>query len=137
MNNKIVEQYLGNFALINTQGMAAFAREQSKLLSPALVAVCTDYRGTLVQHGIDGYFRGLELWSKHFQSNHQSRKEFLDDTPTHVLVRVLNRLGLVVPVNGRTVSEEDQHEWLEEFEVGPDGLISMVRVSVTLKEQRP
>jgi hypothetical protein len=136
MKNKTVEKYLGNFSLISSQGMEAFTREQSKLLSPSLVAVCTDYRGTLVELGIDGYFRGLELWSKHFQSNHQSRKEFLDDTTTHVLVRVLNRLGLVVPVNGRTVSEEDQHDWLEEFEVGPDGLISKVCVSVTLNEPR-
>jgi hypothetical protein len=53
-----------------------------------------------------------------------------------VLVRVLNRLGLVVPVNGRTVSDEHQHDWLEEFEVGPDGLISKVCVSVTLNDPR-
>lgn len=137
MNNKVVEKYLNNFSLINSQGMEAFSREQSKLLSPALVASCTDYRCTLTEHGIDGYFRGLKEWSKHFQSNHQSRYEFLEDTPNHVSVRVLNRLGLVVPVNGRTVSEEDEHEWMEEFEVGPDGFITKVHVSVILKERRP
>ena len=134
MKNKVVEKYLNNFSLINTQGMEAFAREQSKLLSPDLVASCMDYRGMLREHGIDGYFRALTDWSKHFQSNHQSRKEFLEDTPTRVSVRVLNRLGLVKPVNGRTVSEEDEHDWTEEFEVGPNGLITEVHVSVLLKE---
>jgi hypothetical protein len=134
MKNKVVESYLNNFSLINTQGMEAFARAQSKLLSPDLVAICTDYRGTLTEQGIDGYFHGLAEWSKHFQSNHQSCKEFLEDTPTRVSVRVLNRLGLVVPVNGKTVSEEDEHEWTEEFEVGPDGLITKVYVTVHLKE---
>jgi predicted transcriptional regulator len=136
VNNKVVETYVNNFSLINSHGMEAFIREQSKLLSPALVAVCTDYRGTLTEHGIDGYFRGLEEWSKHFQSNHRSRYEFLEDTPTHVSMRVLNRLGLVAPVNGRTVSEEDEHDWTEEFEVGLDGLIRKVNVIVILKERR-
>jgi|SRR6516164_3080945 hypothetical protein len=137
MKNKVVEKYLNNFALINTQGMDAFVREQSKLLSPRLVAVSTDYRGTLVEYGIEGYFRALNEWSKHFRSNHQSPKQYLVDTPWRVFVRVLNRLGLVVPVNGRTVSEKDEHDWTEEFEVGPDGLIARVHVSVLLKEQRP
>jgi hypothetical protein len=54
-----------------------------------------------------------------------------------VSVHVLNRLGLVVPVNGRSVSEENEHEWTEEFEVGPDGLITKVNVTVNLKESRP
>ena len=53
-----------------------------------------------------------------------------------VSVRVLNRLGLVIPVNGRTVSEENEHEWTEEFEVGSDGLITKVHVAVHLKEPR-
>ena len=136
MTNKVVEKYLNNFSLINTQGLEAFAREQSKLLSPDLVATTADYRGTLTKHGIDGFFRGLAEWSKHFQSNHQSRKEFLEDTPVRVSVRVLNRLGLVIPVNGRTVSEENEHEWTEEFEVGSDGLITKVHVAVHLKEPR-
>ena len=135
VKNKVVERYLNNFALINTDGMEAFAREQSKLLSPSLMASTTDYRGTLTQHGIEGFFRGLEEWSKHFRSNHQSRREFLEDTPTRVSVRVLNRLGLATPVNGRTVSEEDEHEWTEEFEVGLDGLIKKIQVSVILKER--
>jgi len=133
MKNKVVEKYLNNFALINTQGMEAFAREQSKLLSPSLLASTTDYRGTRTEHGIGGFFHGLEEWSRHFRSNHHSRKEFLEDTPTHVSLRVLNRLGLVVPVNGRTISEEDEHEWTEEFEVSADGLITKVHVSVILK----
>lgn len=135
MENKVVEKYLNNFQLINTQGMEAFVREQSKLLSPNLVARTTDYRGTLTEHGLEGYFRGLEEWSRHFQSNHQSRKQFLRDTPTHVVVRVLNRLGLVAPVNGRTVSEEGEHAWTEEFEVGPDGLIKKLHVSVILNDR--
>ena|SRR3974390_1983137 len=134
MNNKVVEKYFSNFALIDTKGMDVFAREQSKLLSPNLIASTTDYRGTLTEHGIGGFFRGLEEWSKHFQSNHHSRKEFLEDTPTHVSVRVVNWLGLVVPVNGRTVSKENEHEWTEEFEVGPDGLITKIRVGVMLKD---
>jgi len=133
MKNMIVEKYLNNFALINTEGMEAFAREQSKLLSPNLVASTTDYRGTVAEHGIAGFFRGLEEWSKHFRSNHRSRKEFLEDSPERVSVRVLNRLGLVIPVNGRTVSEENEHEWTEEFAVGPDGLIKRIHVSVILK----
>lgn len=133
MTNKVVEKYLNNFSLINTQGMEVFAREQSKLLSPGLVSMTTDYRGTLTEHGVDGFFHGLAEWSKHFQSNHQSHKEFLDDTPTHVLVRVLNRIGLVVPVHGKTVSEEDDHEWTEEFTVGLDGLIKKAHVTILLK----
>jgi len=40
MKNKVVEKYLNNFSLINTQRMEAFVREQSKLLSPNLVAIC-------------------------------------------------------------------------------------------------
>jgi len=134
MKNKVVEKYLNNFSLINTQGMKVFAREQSKLLSPNLVARCTDYRGTLTEHGIEGYFHGLEEWSKHFRSNHQSRKEYLNDTSARVSVRVFNELGLVKPINGRTVSGENEHEWTEEFEVGLDGLITFVHVSVLLKE---
>jgi hypothetical protein len=114
--------------------MEAFAREQSKLLSPKLVATTTDYRGTLTEHGIDGFFHGLMEWSKHFRSNHQSRKEFLEDTPARVAVRVLNRLGLIIPVDGRTVSEENEHEWTEEFEVGADSLITEIHVTVHLKE---
>jgi hypothetical protein len=135
MKNQIVEKYLKNFTLLNTEGMEAFAREQSTLLSPNLVARTTDYRGTRTEHGIDGFFRGLKEWTRHFQSTHNSRKEFLEDTPTRVSVRVLNRLGLVVPVNGRTVSEEDEHEWTEEFEVAPDGLITKVQVTVILHER--
>jgi hypothetical protein len=134
MNNKIVEKYLNNFSLLNTEGVEAFAREQSKLLSSEIVAVTTDYRGTLTERGIEGYFHALTEWSKHFRSNHQSPKEFLEDTPERVSVRVLNRLGLVVPVKGRTVSEADEHTWTEEFEVGPDGLITKAHVTVLLKE---
>ena len=134
MTNKVVEKYLNNFSLINTQGMDAFAREQSKLLSPNLVASTTDYRGTLTEYGINGFFSGLTEWSKYFRSNHQSRKEFLEDTPTRVSVRVLNRLGLVIPVNGKTVSEENEHEWLEEFEVGPDSLITKAHITVRLNK---
>ena len=137
MTNKVVEKYLNNFSLINIEGMEAFAREQSKLLSPDLVATTTDYRGTLTEYGIDGFFHGLSVWSKYFQSNHQSRKEFLEDTPTRVSVRVLNRLGLVVPVNGKSVSKEDEHEWMEEFEVGPGGLITKVHVVIHFKEPKP
>jgi len=137
MKNKVVEKYLSNFSLINTQGMEDFAREQSKLLSPGLVAMTTDYRGTHTEHGIDGFFHGLDEWSKYFRSNHQSRKEFLEDTPARVSVRVLNRLGLVIPVNGKSVSEENEHDWAEEFEVGPDGLIAKIHVTVRLKEPKP
>lgn len=133
MINKIVEKYLNNFSLLNTDGVEAFVREQSKLLAPDVVAITTDYRGTLTEHGIEGYFHALSEWSKLFQSNHQSPKEFLEDTPVRVRVRVLNRLGLVVPVNGRAVSEADEHEWTEEFEVGPDGLITRAHVTVILK----
>lgn len=135
MKNKIVEKYLNNFELINMEGMETFVREQSKLLSPNLVASTTDYRGTFTEYGIDGFFRGLEEWSKHFHSDHHSRKEFLEDTPTRVSVRVLNRLGLVVPINGRTVSEQGEHEWTEEFEVAPHGLITKLHVSVILNER--
>ena len=93
------------------------------------------YRGTRTEHGIDGFFRGLTEWSKHSQSNHRSRKEFLEDTPTGVPARVLNRLGLDVPVNGQMVSEEDEHKWTDEFEVAPDSLITKVHVSVILNER--
>lgn len=58
-------------------------------------------------------------------------------TLLRVSVRVLNRLGLVIPVNGKTVSEEDEHEWTEEFEVGPVGLITKVHVAVHFKEPHP
>lgn len=136
MKNKVVEKYLNNFSLINTQGMEAFAQEQAKLLSPDLVATSTDYRGTLTEHGIDGYFHALGEWSKHFQSNHQSPKEVLEDTPSRVSVRVFNRLGLVLPVNGHTVSEADEHDWTEEFEVGADGLITKIHVTVLLKDRQ-
>jgi hypothetical protein len=137
MKNKVVEKYLNNFSLINTQGIEAFAQEQAKLLSPGVVATSTDYRGTLIEHGIDGYFHALAEWSKHFQSNHQSPKEVLEDTSSRVSIRVFNRLGLVLPVNGRTISEADEHDWTEEFEVGPDGLITKVHVIVLLKDRQP
>jgi len=39
MKDKVVEKYLNNFSLINTQGMEAFVRKQSKLLSANLVAI--------------------------------------------------------------------------------------------------
>ncbi len=84
MTNKVVEKYLNNFSLINTQGMEAFVREQSRLLSPELIATTKDYRGTLTEHGIDGFFHGLMEWTKYFQSNHQARKEFIEDTPARV-----------------------------------------------------
>jgi hypothetical protein len=66
MTNKVVEKYLNNFSPINLQGMKAFAREQSKLLSPNLDAMTTDYRGTLTEHGFDGFFHDVAEWSKHF-----------------------------------------------------------------------
>lgn len=62
MKNNIVEKYLNNFSLINSQGMETFAREQRKPLSPDLVAICTDCRETLAEYGIEGYFRGLTEW---------------------------------------------------------------------------
>jgi hypothetical protein len=36
-------------------------------------------------------------------------------------------------MNGRTVSEEDEHEWTEEFDVGPGGLITNLHMTVLFK----
>jgi hypothetical protein len=115
--------------------LVLFMRPLPPPLPDFFTATTTDYRGTRTEHGIDGFFRGLTEWSKHFQSNHHSRKEFLEDTSTRVSVRVLNRLGLVVPMNDQAVSEENEHKWTEEFEVAPDGLITKVHVSVILDER--
>jgi hypothetical protein len=88
MSNKTVRQFFKNYLLIGEQGFDAFTREQSKLFSPNLVTLASDSRGSFTYEGIDGFFEGMVAWSKHFFVNGQSRHEYVEETSTHVLVRM-------------------------------------------------
>jgi hypothetical protein len=66
----------------------AFTREQSKLFSPNLVTLVSDIRGSFTYEGTDGFFEEMVAWSKHFFVNGQSRHEYVEETSTHVLVRM-------------------------------------------------
>ena len=117
MSNKTVRQFFKNYLLIREQGFEMFSHEQSKLFSAELVTIASDTRGTFTYHGIDGFFEGMVAWSKHFFVNGQSRHEYIEETPTHVLVRMHGDLKLVEPIGGATISKENDHDWTQEFEL--------------------
>jgi hypothetical protein len=105
MGNKAVEQFLANYALIGERGFDMFAREQSKLLSPGLISVSTDHRGTFSYNGIKAFFEALQDWSQYFAPGPDLRFETVQATPAHALVRMHGDLTLVTPVNGKSVSK--------------------------------
>ena len=127
VNNKIVRQFFRNYLLIRERGFEAFVREQSKLFSPELLTIASDTRGTFSYDGIDGFFEGMVAWSKHFSVDGQSRHEYVDETPTHVFVRMHGDLRLLAPIDGATISRHDEHDWTQEFELSND-LITKVNV---------
>jgi hypothetical protein len=111
ISNEIIPQFFKNYLLIRDQGFDVFTREQSRLFSPALVTIASDTRGTFTYHGINGFFEGIVAWSKHFFVNGQSRHEYVEETPTHVFVRMHGDLKLLEPINGATTSKENDHDW--------------------------
>jgi hypothetical protein len=129
MRNETVRQFFTNYLLIREQGFDAFTREQSKLFSPNLVTLVSDIRGRFTYQGTDGFFEGMVAWSKHFFVNGQSRHEYVQETSTHVLVRMHGDLKLSEPMNGETVSKEDDHDWTQEFELFND-LITKVDIKL-------
>jgi hypothetical protein len=129
MSNETVRQVFMNYLLIRDQGFDAFTREQSKLLSPNLVTLVSDSRGSFTYEGIDGFFEGMVTWSKHFFVNGQSRQEYVEETSTHVLVRMHGDLKLSEPINGESISKEGDHDWTEEFELAND-LITKVDIKL-------
>jgi hypothetical protein len=129
MTNEIIRQFFKNYLVIREQGFDAFTREQSKLLSPKLVTLVSDTRGSFIYEGIDGFFEGMVAWSKHFFVNGQSRHEHIEETPIHVLVRMHGDLKLSEPINGETFSKEGDHDWTEEFEPAND-LITKVDIKL-------
>src|ERR1700761_3471295 len=129
MQNEVVRQFFQNYLLIREQGFGAFRREQSKLLSPDLVTVVSDTRGTFTYHGIDEFFEGMIAWSRHYFVNGKTRHEFVQEMPENVFVQMHGELRLLEAVNGATHSGEDDHEWTEEFELS-DGLITRFEVEL-------
>jgi hypothetical protein len=129
MSNKTVRRFFKNYLLIGERGFDAFTREQSKLFSPNLVTLASDSRGSFTYEGIDGFFEGMIAWSKHFLVNGQSRHEYVEETSTHVLVRMHGDLKLSEPINGETISKEGDHDWTEEFELAND-LITKVDIKL-------
>jgi hypothetical protein len=129
MGNEAVRQFFKNYLLIREQGFDAFAREQSKLFSPNLVTLVSDSRGSFTYEGIGGFFEGMVAWSNHFFVNGQSRHEYVEETSTHVLVRMHGDLKLSQPINGETISKEGDHDWTEEFELAKD-LITKVGIKL-------
>lgn len=132
MSNEIARQFFRNYLLIREQGFQAFTCEQSKLFSPQLVTLVSDPRGAFRYEGIDGFFEGMVAWSKHFLVNGRSRHEYVDETSTHVLVRMHGDLGLSEPINGETLSKEGDHDWTQEFELSED-LITKVDIKLSFK----
>jgi hypothetical protein len=129
MTNEVIRQFFKNYLLIREQGFDAFTSEQSKLFSPKLLTLVSDTRGSFIYEGIDGFFEGMVAWSKHFFVNGQSRHEYIEETPIHVLVRMHGDLKLSEPINGETVSKEGNHDWTEEFEIAND-LITKVAIKL-------
>jgi len=129
MNNEIVRQFFKNYLIIREQGFDAFIREQSKLLSPNLVTLVSDVRGSFKYEGIEGFFEGMVAWSKDFFVNGQSRHEYVEETSTHVLVRMHGDLKLLEPINGKTTSKEKDHDWTQEFDLS-DGLITKFNIKL-------
>ena len=129
MRNEIVRQFFENYFLIQEQGFNVFTREQSKLFAADLVTVTSDIRGIHAYYGINGFFEGMIAWSRHFFVNGKSRHEYVEETPTHVLVRMHGDLRLLEPINGLNVSVEDDHEWTKEFEL-TNGLISKIDIKL-------
>ena len=129
MSNETVRQFFKNYLLIREQGFDAFTREQSKLFSANIATLVSDIRGSFTYEGIDGFFEGMVAWSKHFFVNGQSRREYVEETSTHVLVRMHGDLKLSEPINGETISKEGDHDWTEEFELAND-LITKVDIKL-------
>jgi hypothetical protein len=127
MRNEIVRQFFKNYFLIRKRGFDVFVREQSRLFAPSLVTIASDTRGTYTYHGARGFFEGMVAWSKSFFVNGQSRHEFVEESSTHVFVRMHGDLRLLRPINGLTSSRQDDHDWTQEFEVSND-LITKVNI---------
>jgi hypothetical protein len=68
---------------------------------------------------------------QHFFVNGQSRREYVEETSTHVLVRMHGDLKLSEPINGDTISKEGDHDWTQEFELSND-LIAKVDIKLFL-----
>jgi hypothetical protein len=100
-----------------------------KAFSPELVTLVSDTRGSFTYQGIDGFFEGMVAWSKHFFVNGLSRHEYIDETPTHVLVRMHGDLKLSEPINGESISKENDHDWTQEFGLFND-LITKVDIKL-------
>ena len=105
MTNEIIRQFFKNYLLIREQGFDAFTREQSNLFSPKLVTLVSDTRGSFIYEGIDGFFEGMVAWSKHFFVNGQSRHEYIEGAPIHVLVRMHGDLKLLEPIKRRDLEQ--------------------------------
>jgi hypothetical protein len=133
MSNETVRQLFKNYLLIRQRGFDAFTREQSKLFSPELVTLVSDTRGSFTYQGIDGFFEGMVAWSKHFFVNGLSRHEYIDETPTHVLVRMHGDLKLSERINGESISKENDNGWAQEFGLFND-LITKVDIKVVFNQ---
>ncbi len=134
MSNEIVRHFFQNYPLIRQQGFEVFRCEQTKLFSPDLITTTSDARGTFKYHGIDGFFEGMIAWSKHFFVNGQSQHEYIDETSTHVLVRMHGDLQLLEPRDGNITSAANEHDWTQEFELSND-LIAKVNIRLFFHQQ--
>src|SRR5258708_36487786 len=117
MSNKTVRRFFKNYLLIGERGFDAFTREQSKFFSPNLVTLASDSRGSSTYEGIDGFFEGMVAWSKHFLVNGQSRHAYVEETSTHVLVRMHAALKPSGQNNGEPISKDDDPDRTERFEL--------------------
>jgi hypothetical protein len=133
MSNETVRQFFKNYLLMRQRGFDAFTREQSKLFSPELVTLVSDTRGSFTYQGIDGFFEGMVAWSKHFFVNGLSRHEYIDETPTHVLVRMHGDLKLSERINGESISKENDHDWTQEFGLFND-LITKIDIKLVFNQ---
>jgi hypothetical protein len=123
--NHTVRQFFENYHLLREHSFEVFAREQTKLFSPELVTVTSDYRGTQSYHGSDGFFQGLASWSKYFFVNGKSRHEFIEERADHVFVRMHGDIGLLMPMGDQRSSKVGQHAWTEEFYLSNDLIIKI------------
>lgn len=130
MRNETVRRFFENYLLIQEQGFNIFTREQMKLFAPDLITVACDTRGVLTYHGTNGFFEGMIAWSRHFFVNGESGHEYVEETPTHVLVRMHGDLRLCEPIYGAATSSlENDHDWTEEFEL-VNGLITKIDIKL-------
>jgi hypothetical protein len=131
--NQVVRNFFENYLIIREKGFDEFTSLQKALFKDDIITVVSDYRGLFHFTGKDAFFEAFQSWAKVFFVNGQSRHEYVVETEDLVVVRLHGELKLAVPRNNSYVSKENQHSWIEEFEI-EDNLISKISIEIKFKD---